>query len=265
MASFDVLIIDAQNDFCHPKGSLFVPGAPEDISRLCILLDRLIEKGNLRNFHITLDTHFVTDISHPAFWRDERGNQPEPFTQIRLEDLASGKWTPADAKAKARVADYLRKLEATGKYRHTIWPEHCILGSWGHLLEERVLYRVTGWERSEVKRSDYILKGMNQWTEHYSVLKAEVEDSEDPGTGLNRRLLEDLSSAEMVLISGQALSHCVANTIRDMIEAMDQKTLQKLVLLEDTTSSVPGFENLGEEILQVAKRTGIRVCRTIDI
>jgi hypothetical protein len=50
-----------------------------------------------------------------------------------------------------------------------------------------------------------------------------------------------------------------------MIEAMDQKTLQKLVLLEDTTSSVPGFENLGEEILQVAKRTGIRVCRTIDI
>jgi nicotinamidase-related amidase len=124
---------------------------------------------------------------------------------------------------------------------------------------------VTGWERSEVKRSDYILKGMNQWTEHYSVLKAEVEDSEDPGTGLNRRLLEDLSSAEMVLISGQALSHCVANTIRDMIEAMDQKTLQKLVLLEDTTSSVPGFENLGEEILQVAKRTGIRVCRTIDI
>jgi nicotinamidase-related amidase len=106
---------------------------------------------------------------------------------------------------------------------------------------------------------------MNQWTEHYSVLKAEVEDPEDPGTGLNRRLLEDLSSAEMVLISGQALSHCVANTIRDMIEAMDQKTLQKLVLLEDTTSSVPGFENLGEEILQVAKRTGIRVCRTIDI
>ncbi len=265
MTSFDVLIVDAQNDFCHPDGSLFVPGAPEDISRLCILLDRLIEKGKLRNFHITLDTHFVTDISHPAFWRDEKGNPPEPFTQVGPEDLASGKWTPADAEAKDRAAEYLRKLEATGKYRHTIWPEHCILGSWGHLIEERIHSRVTGWERREVGRADYVLKGMNLWTEHYSVFKAEVEDPEDPDTKLNRRLLEDLASAEWVLVSGQALSHCVANTIRDMIDAMDPKTLQKIILLEDTTSSVPGFENFGEKILEEAKRAGIHICRTVDI
>jgi nicotinamidase-related amidase len=106
---------------------------------------------------------------------------------------------------------------------------------------------------------------MNQWTEHYSVLKAEVEDPEDPGTGLNRRLLEDFASAERVLVSGQALSHCVANTIRDMIEAMDDQTLQKLVLLEDTTSNVPGFEDFGERILQEARRAGITVCTTNDI
>jgi len=265
MTTFDVLIVDAQNDFCHPEGSLYVPGAPEDTSRLCSLLDRLVRSGRIRNFHITLDTHFVTDISHPAFWRDRNGNIPEPFTQIGPEDLSSGKWTPADPGARCRVSEYLQKRESTGKYRHTIWPEHCILGSWGHLVEERILSMVTGWERREVTHADYILKGMNQWTEHYSVLKAEVEDPEDPNTRLNRRLLKDLSSAEMVLVSGQALSHCVANTVRDMIDAMDDQTLQKLVLLEDATSNVPGFEDFGERILQEARGAGITVCTTNDI
>ncbi|MFP4481879.1 MAG: hypothetical protein ACLFN0_03685 [Thermovirgaceae bacterium] len=265
MATVDMLIVDAQNDFCHPKGSLFVPGAPDDTSRLCALMDRLMESRKMRNFHVTLDTHFVTDISHPSFWRDETGEMPEPFTQIGPQDLASGKWTPADPSAKDKVSEYLQKLESSGKYRHTIWPEHCILASWGHLMEERIHFRVTGWERREVKRADYILKGMNLWTEHYSVLKAEVEDPEDPHTRLNRQLLEELSSAEKVLVSGQALSHCVANTLRDMMEAMDDQTLQKLILLEDTTSSVPGFEDFGEKILEEAKRAGIQVCRTIDI
>lgn len=265
MTKYDLLIVDAQNDFCHPDGTLFVPGAPEDAARLCSLIDRLIESGNVANFHITLDTHFVTDISHPGFWRDTTGTMPRPFTQIGPEDLESGRWVPADPGAAVRVADYLEKLESTGKYRHTIWPEHCILGSLGHCIHEGVHRRVTRWERHEGKRADYILKGMNLWTEHYSVLKAEVEDPGDPNTRLNRRLLEDLVSAESVLISGQALSHCIANTLRDMIDTLGVASLGKMVLLEDTTSSVPGFENFGERVLEEAKRAGMQVMKTSDI
>ncbi|KUL00611.1 MAG: hypothetical protein XE12_1322, partial [Synergistales bacterium 54_9] len=41
--------------------------------------------------------------------------------------------------------------------------------------------------------------------------------------------------------------------------------LSKLVLLEDATSSVPGFEESGEQILYEAKMAGVRICRTNDI
>ncbi len=265
MTRYDLLIVDVQNDFCHPDGALFVPGAPEDTRRLCCLLDHLAETERIRNFHITLDTHFVFDISHPAFWRDEKGDNAEPFTQIGQNDLASGKWSPTDPSAMERVLKYLEKLESTGKYRHTIWPEHCILGSRGHCMDEAVHKRVTAWERREGRRSDYVLKGMNAWTEHYSAIKAEVEDPEDPGTLVNKRLLEDLLTAEWVLISGQALSHCVGNTLKDMMEILEPSELSKLVLLEDATSSVPGFEESGEQILYEAKMAGVRICRTNDI
>ena len=39
-----LLVIDPQNDFCDPNGSLFVPGADEDIKRLAEMVHRLKDK-----------------------------------------------------------------------------------------------------------------------------------------------------------------------------------------------------------------------------
>lgn len=265
MTLYDVLIVDAQNDFCKPDGALFVPGAPEDAERFCALLDRLDGSGCIGNFHVTMDTHFVLDISHPCFWRDSEGNMPEPYTQINSMDLASGEWLPKDPASRERAAEYLDRLETSGRYTHTIWPEHCILGSPGHCIVDGVMSRINRWERREGRRADFILKGMNLWTEHYSVLRAEVEDPDDPGTGLNRRLLDELTRAEAVIIAGQALSHCVANTITDLIENLAHDVLGRVVLLEDTSSSVPGFEELGRSVLKKASGAGMRVCKAVEV
>ena len=265
MTLYEVLIIDAQNDFCKPGGALFVPGAWEDAERLCALLDRLDGSGSIGNLHVTMDTHFVHDISHPCFWRDPEGNMPEPYTQISPIDLASGKWLPKNPASRKRAAEYLDKLETSGRYTHTIWPEHCILGSSGHCIVESVMNRINRWERREGRRADFVLKGMNLWTEHYSVLKAEVEDPDDPGTALNRRLLEELTRAEAVIITGQALSHCIANTITDLIENLAPDVLGRVILLEDTSSSVPGFEELGRSVLEKVRDAGMRVYKASEV
>ena len=265
MTLYDVLVVDAQNDFCKPGGALFVPRAPCDTARLCALLDRLDRKGSIGNYHLTMDTHYVLDISHPGFWRAPGGNMPEPYTQITPVDLASGKWLPKDPGSLERVTRYLERLAASGRYTHTIWPEHCILGSPGQCLVEEVLKRVNRWERREGRRADYVLKGMNLWTEHYSVLKAEVEDPGDAGTALNTRLLGELSQARAVIVSGQALSHCVANTITDLIENLAPDVLARIIVLEDASSSVPGFEGLGEAALQRARDAGMMVCKASEV
>ena len=71
MKKVDFLIIDAQNDFCDPKGNLFVTGADKDSVRLADVIKRM--KKQINDIHATLDTHHLIDIAHPIFWVDSKG------------------------------------------------------------------------------------------------------------------------------------------------------------------------------------------------
>ena len=84
MKRIHLLIIDPQNDFCDPQhGSLYVPGADTDMQRLADMITQM--KHQLCDIHVTLDSHHLIDIAHPAFWQDSLGNPPAAFTQITAE------------------------------------------------------------------------------------------------------------------------------------------------------------------------------------
>jgi hypothetical protein len=55
-----------------------------------------------------------------------------------------------------------------------------------------------------------------------------------------------LKHADKVVICGEALSHCVNYTVRDLVDAWPQDRLGDLVILIDCASPVPGFEAAGE-------------------
>ncbi len=82
---------------------------------------------------------------------------------------------------------------------------------------------------------------------------------------LNVRLIETLEQADIIALSGQALSHCVANTVRDIAEQFGEENVNKLLLLEDTTSPVPGFESLAEGFLMEMKGRGMQLARSTDL
>ena len=48
--------------------------------------------------------------------------------------------------------------------------------------------------------------------------------------------------ADTVVIAGEALSHCLANTVRDLAAHAGDEAVKRWILLRDTTSAVPGFE-----------------------
>ena len=87
-----LFIVDMQNDFCSPQGSLYVPGAEMDAERLGRLIDR--RKEDIDKIILTLDQHHVMDIAHPFYWHDERGEHPKPFTAISWWEVLSGEWIP---------------------------------------------------------------------------------------------------------------------------------------------------------------------------
>lgn len=257
-----LFIVDPQNDFCDPGGSLCIKGAAEDMLRLSDLVRRL--KYRWDRIHVTLDTHHLVDVAHPIFWRDPKGNAPAPFTIITVEDLEKGRWSPADPSLKDRMLGYARALDASGRYPLCVWPPHCLIGSWGHNVFEPLRKALLEWEEGYAM-VEYVQKGANPYTEHYSVVQAEVPDQADPSTLPNRRLIEAMTEADTVVIAGEALSHCLANTVRDLAKHVRADAVKKWVLLRDTSSAVPGFEREAEAFLDEVNRLGIQVTESTEL
>ncbi len=270
-AQLEFLVIDPQNSFCHPtQGELFVPGADKDAERLAALIEKLLY--DIHDIHVTLDTHHEMDVAHPIFWLNEKGEHPQPFTQISKDDVKNGVWRPFNPKLPCppygtlldRMIDYVDKLDENGRYQLTIWPPHCRIGTPGHTVVEPLREAFRKWELSRYAMIDYVTKGSNIFTEHYSGIEADVPDPEDPTTHLNTRLIETLEKADVIVFSGEASSHCVAHTIRDIVKDFGEETVQKCILLEDAMSPVPGFEQIADDFFQEMKNKGMQIVKTTN-
>jgi nicotinamidase/pyrazinamidase len=258
----DLLVIDPQVGFCQPGKPLYVPGAEEDMNRLAALVSRI--SPDLNDIHITLDSHHEFDISHPSFWVNQQGDSPSPFTLLTYEDFKKGVLRPRFSQYNDEVDSYLSKLKATGRYDHMIWPQHCLIGS-DEAMVIPVLYNsIHKWETdSPGAFVDYVTKGSNYLREHYSAVKAEVEDPRDPTTKLNMKLIQMLEETDEIITAGEALSHCFLFTLRDIFDNF-KASLSKFVLFEDATSPVPGFESQASAFISDIKTKGVRVMKTTD-
>ena len=263
MNQIHLVVIDPQNDFCRPDGALSVPGADRDMDRLAVLVHRMRDK--LADIHVTLDSHRKVDISHPVWFRDRDGRHPGPFTRITAADVRHGVWTPTLPSTHARTVAYLDALAATGRYPHTVWPEHCLIGGAGHNVVPDLFDAFSEWSE-RFALVDFITKGSNPFTEHFSALQAEVPDPSDPGTQLNSGLLTTLEEADVILLAGEAGSHCLANTVRDIAAAFSDPTyVRKMILLTDATSPVPGFEAYQDAFIRDMTRLGMQLATTQDV
>jgi nicotinamidase-related amidase len=258
-----LLLIDPQNDFCDlPGAALPVPGAVAGLQRVAGLIDRL--GARLAGVQVTLDSHQPLHIAHPHWWQDAAGQAPAPFTQIGVDEVANGRWQTRDPAERARGLAYVQALEAGGRYRLVIWPEHCLVGGWGHGVQADVHRALNAWGRTQGRLVDFVMKGGNPHTEHYSALRAEVPDPQDAQTAVDARLIARLQQADTLLVAGEALSHCVASTLRDLLDHWPAERRQDLVLLTDCSHSVPGFEAQGEAFLAEMRAAGVRLATSTD-
>ena len=247
------LIIDAQFDFCHPEGALFVPGAEQDIERMAKLIRQ--HSDQIDHIVVTLDTHHVLDIAHPLFWHDASGNHPEPFTRITFAEAVAGRWIPRFWPEKAQK--YLHDLEADGQFAHFIWPEHCLIGSRGAALHDTLLDALKDWSRQ--RDLDYVAvqKGLYPLSEHFGIFRAQVPDPAVPETQLNTTLLADLERFDTVYLMGEAKSHCVANSLKQILN-FAPGLVPKLVVVADCMSDVTDLGHLGDPIF--AEALSRKVC-----
>lgn len=270
-----VICIDDQVDFTHKTGSLYVKGGDENVKRAARMIERLTPK--ITDIHVTMDSHRKVDISHPMWWIRDDGTKPGPITGVTLEADGRFKFTDflnnaavsygrtRQLGARDRTTEYLKALTTKGRYPHTIWPEHCLIGDEGHNLDPTLSAAIHAWEEKRYAMCDVVTKGSNPWTEHFSAVLAEVPDPKDQSTWLNRALVQTLEEADLVVWVGEARSHCLANTFRDTAANFsDPAIIKKQWLCTDATSDVPGFENLGEAFIKEMVAKGLNLTTTSD-
>ncbi len=231
-----LVIIDMQVDFCHADGSLHVPGSVGDIQRLIEFI--YTHAGRITNITCSLDSHLPHQIFHPAWWVDEQGNHPAPFTLITYEDIKGGKWRPLVDPVWS--TKYVKQLEEGAKKVLTIWPYHVMIGSVGNALDPELFSAILWHSLARKTQPTWLTKGTVPQTEHYSIIQPEIPVTSHPLGGKNKAFLDTLAGADVILIAGEAESHCVLETVEDLVEDFGSKPeqLQKIYFLRDCTSPV---------------------------
>ena len=268
--------IDCQIGFSTPGASLFVPGAVEDTQRTIEWLYRNLDK--ITQVAFSLDTHRVFQIFHPAWWIDEHGKHPAPFTNISVADVKSGKWKPVAHPAEC--LEYVKQLEARGKYVLTIWPYHTLLGGVSHALVPALMEAAMFHALVRQAQTHFETKGTHAMTENYSVLSPEVRDLSGKSVGtFNAAFVKMLMEFDRVYVFGQAKSHCVLSTLRDMQEHIaqtDPSLMNKVYVLEDATSPVPAppldplppaldFPKVADAAFEELKKAGMNIVKTSEV
>ncbi len=229
-----LLIVDPQNDFVDPAGSLYIPESEKAIKSIC----EVIEKRNPSSIIITQDTHQAYHIGHSDWWKES----PADFTKITQEDVVNGRYTPKNSQKKKELLNYMSKLPDK---THTIWPKHCLEGSWGWAFPNFLIESLNNWQfKNNGKRYQIIQKGTDQNHEMYSAI-TRIDRS---GEGLRHStLIKTLSVYDKVLIAGFAKDVCVAWTVKDLNKSGYFKN--KLVFLDSCMTGL----NPDSEMLNVYK------------
>lgn len=230
--------IDVQQDFMD-SGALGVPGAKQDVITMSKFLYNNIEK--ISAIMVSLDSHEPLQIFHPCWWADEEGNHPAPYTIIKPIDLTEGKWKAV--KDPAISKNYVRQLEKTEK-QLCIWPYHCIKGTTGHALDNQFSNIIHFLAAAKNIPLEKIYKGEYPLTEMYGIFRPEYSMSNDTNT----ELLEKIATFDKIVIAGEAKSHCVLESVKQLCEYYYDKpeVTRKIYVLTDCMSDIPGFEKQSE-------------------
>ncbi len=262
-----VLLVDYQHDFVDPTGTLYVPGSQHDIARFLTWFYANVHK--FTSIYASLDTHLPFQIFYSSWWKNpETGEHPQPFTVITEDDVLNMRWVPIfhlDWSVR-----YVHLLKQNAKKDLMIWPLHTMEGTLGHMLVAPISEAIAWHSAARNTQPTYIVKGRTPRTEYYGIFGAEVPDPEDPESGLNVALLDAVMKHDRVYIAGEAKSHCVLETERQLVTRFGNQLdlTKRLHFLRDCTSSVQhpriDFDALAEAELATMEKQGVRLVLSSD-
>lgn len=277
-----LLLIDTQN--CQRD----IEGADDDAKRIGTMIYEHAHK--IDRIMATMDMRYKLHISHPGWWINDDGFHPQPNTRITSTDVESGKYTP-NPKLTLSISDvmfdnkylkkndmlddedeqvnlynyaikYLQRLEQSERFNHTIWAGHCLVGTQGSNMHPLVMQALLAWTEETGRSVEWLNKGHDQLTEQMSILRADVVLSKE--TDYNFEFLSSLLLSERLLVAGQAKSHAVNWSLRDILEWWPDEDRSRIVLLQDATSPIKGYEQEAEQLEVFLREKEVQIVKVAD-
>jgi nicotinamidase/pyrazinamidase len=262
-----VILVDYQHDFVDPTGTLYVPGSQQDVARFLAWFYANAHK--ISSIYASLDTHLPFQIFYSSWWKDpQTGEHPQPYTTITVDDVTNMKWVPVIQPNWS--VRYVHQLQQKARKDLMIWPYHTMEGTLGHMLVAPLCEAIAWHSAARNTQPTYVEKGRTIRTEYYGIFGAEIPDPEDPESSLNVTLLDAVMKHDRVYVAGEAKSHCVLETERQLVGRFGKQPelLKRLHFLNDCTSSVQhpviDFDALAEVELAAMARQGVQMALSTD-
>lgn len=262
-----LILVDCQVDFCHPDGALYIQGAQENTHHIASFIYRNLDK--ITTIIATSDSHLPHHIFFAPWWINEFGQHPEPYTIITLDDIVKRRWIATVDQHNSK--DYVKTLAKTGKRNLCIWPHHCIIGTYGQMLMPEISEAIFYHSLARTTNSIFIEKGTTALTEYYGIFYPEVNETNHYQVEINEKLFNVLLAHDRIYFAGQARSHCVLESIKQLAHywsPQDQKFLNKVYLLDDCCSVIlhPTIDfNAASKIeFETLQRQGLHIVASAD-
>src|SRR5947208_2999204 len=257
-----VILVDYQHDFVDPTGTLYVPGSQQDVARFLTWF--YANAHRITSIYASLDTHLPFQIFYSSWWKNpQTGEHPQPFTPITVDDVTNRRWGPIIQPDWS--IRYVHQLQEQARKDLMIWPYHTMEGTLGHMLVSPISEAIAWHSAARNTQPTYVVKGRTIRTEYYGIFGAEIPDPEDPESSLNVTMLDAVMKHDRVYVAGEAKSHCVLETERQVVGRFGNQPelLKRLHFLSDCTSSVQhpaiDFDALADAELAAMKQQGVQM------
>ena len=257
-----LILVDYQHDFVDPTGTLYVPGSQQDVARLLTWFYANAHK--ISSIYASLDTHLPFQIFYSSWWKNpQTGEHPQPYTTVTVDDVTNMKWVPVFQPDWS--VSYVHQLQEKAKKDLMIWPYHTMEGALGHMLVAPISEAIAWHSAARNVQPTYVVKGRTIRTEYYGIFGAEIPDPEVPESSLNVTMLDAVMKHDRVYIAGEAKSHCVLETERQVVGRFGNQPelLKRLHFLRDCTSSVQhptiDFDALANAELATMEQQGVQM------
>ncbi|MBP1155371.1 MULTISPECIES: hypothetical protein [unclassified Paenibacillus] len=247
-----LFVIDPQNDFMD-DGALPVEGAKKDMERLGTFISENDRK--IRRIGYSLDTHQPISIFFSVWWTDQDGQSPDPYTTITYDDVMAGRWSP-----QFRPDETLACLSTLKSIM--IWTDHCLQGTSGAAVEKNLYNSIIQHSRKNGFNPFVIEKGLDPISEMYGIVHPEY----NPMNLFDQRMISEFQKYDEVLFAGEAASHCVLTSVKQVLVLFDQETVKpRFTILTDCMSSIAGCETETSDTFdRLGVKYGLRFMKSTD-